>query len=216
HSILSSDLQAEQQLNPLWPVRTASREEVLTFAEDAPIGSAKTGLIQISAPTETETPVEKTAEISSPVAQATSPVPATRPSIVDSSSTAEPVVFLLQAGDNLTRISARYGIPIDAILAANGIANPNRIYVGLPLTIPAAADVVESPGAPAPVASEPDEPVADASTRDATTATYLVKRGDSAFTIARQFGVDVDDLLAGNGIVNRNRVYIGQTLTIPD
>jgi LysM repeat protein len=45
--------------------------------------------------------------------------------------------------------------------------------------------------------------------------TYKVKAGDSAIGIARQFGVDVDALLAANGVVNRNRVYVGQVLTIP-
>src|SRR5207302_6863278 len=38
HSIGSSDLQVEQQLNPLRPVRPATRDEVLAFPEAAPIG----------------------------------------------------------------------------------------------------------------------------------------------------------------------------------
>jgi hypothetical protein len=45
HSTLPGDLQREQQLNPLWPVRTATRDEVLAFPEAAPIGSARTGLL---------------------------------------------------------------------------------------------------------------------------------------------------------------------------
>src|SRR5205085_5587777 len=45
HSIAAGDLQLEQQLNPLWPVRSASRDQVLSFPEAAPIGSAHTGLI---------------------------------------------------------------------------------------------------------------------------------------------------------------------------
>jgi LysM repeat protein len=43
----------------------------------------------------------------------------------------------------------------------------------------------------------------------------MVKAGDSAIIIARKLGVSVDDLLATNGVVNRNRVYVGQVLTIP-
>jgi LysM repeat protein len=45
--------------------------------------------------------------------------------------------------------------------------------------------------------------------------TYLVKRGDSAIGIARQLGVDVEVLLAANGVTNRNRIYAGQVLTVP-
>ncbi|HLZ25986.1 MAG TPA: LysM peptidoglycan-binding domain-containing protein, partial [Chloroflexota bacterium] len=129
-------------------------------------------------------------------------------------------------GDNLTRLSARFATTIPAILAANGLSNANRIYVGQALVIPGAAapdpilatpaapDVVESPAAPVPVAmTEPDEnadlPVA------ADSVTYTVKPGDSAIHIAKQFGVDVNSLLAANGVVNRNRVYVGQVLSIP-
>ena len=58
HSIAAGDLQIEQQLNPLRPVRAASRDEVLAFAEAAPIGKAKTGLITV--------PVEPTEDVASP------------------------------------------------------------------------------------------------------------------------------------------------------
>jgi LysM repeat protein len=45
--------------------------------------------------------------------------------------------------------------------------------------------------------------------------TYVVRPGDSAFLIARRFGIDQGALLAANGITNPNRVYAGQVLTIP-
>jgi LysM repeat protein len=241
HSILSSDLQLEQQLNPLWPVRSVSRDEVLAFPEAAPIGSAKTGLIKItieaSAPAEAA-PDNTAEDMPTPVAEPLSPVvalpsPAARtpapspmphaasPMLIDlqpAPSTNEPTVHVLQSGDNLTRISVRYGTTIEAILAANGIVNANRIYVGQSLVIPGSAptfDVVESPAAPQPVASDFQEPVADSPASDGGQTTYTVKRGDSAITIARQFGVDVNELLAANGIVNRNRVYVDQVLALP-
>jgi LysM repeat protein len=130
---------------------------------------------------------------------------------------AEPTIYVLQSGDNLTRVSARLGTTIPAILAANKIANPSLVFVGQSLIIPTSApkpDVVESPAAPAPIAHAVPESVANAP--DAEVATkYTVKAGDSAITIARRLGVNVEDLLAANGVVNRNRVYVGQTLTIP-
>src|ERR1051326_2889002 len=39
HSIQASDVQLERQLNPLWPAREATQDEVLAFDEGAPIGS---------------------------------------------------------------------------------------------------------------------------------------------------------------------------------
>ncbi len=63
HSIAAGDLQLEQQLNPLRPVRSATRDEVLAFPETAPIGGAKTGLITV--------PIEPVEDIASPVADET-------------------------------------------------------------------------------------------------------------------------------------------------
>ena len=50
HAILDADLQVEQQLNLLWPVRTVSREEALAYPEGAPVGEARAGLLRAPAP----------------------------------------------------------------------------------------------------------------------------------------------------------------------
>jgi len=213
HSTLPADLQLEQQLNSLWPVRPATRDEVLAFAEAAPVGSARTGLLTGPVVAESDPVAEVPAADEAPVA-------------VSMPTASDPALYVLRPGDNLTRLSARFSTSIPAILAANGLTNANRIYVGQPLLIPGLAStaaenqaapqlvVVESPAAPMPVAADEPEPVADApASPDAMT--YTVKAGDSAIHIARQFGVDVDALLAANSVPNRNRVYVGQVLDIP-
>ena len=48
-----------------------------------------------------------------------------------------------------------------------------------------------------------------------TARTYTVVPGDSAFKIARQFGIDEEALLEANDISNASRVYVGQVLTSP-
>ncbi len=264
HSIASSDLQIEQQLNPLWPARPATREEVLAFPEAAPIGPAKTGLITApvepsdDAPAAMDEPSPAAEEAPSPVAEEPSPVVEAAPAPVVEDMPApmanmpssspmphaplvtpkptdlqpltaqapkdvqltndEPTTYVVQTGDNLTRLSARFGTTIPAILSANKIASPNLVFVGQTLIIPAAApkpDVVESPTTPAPTADAAPENVADAPNAEVAT-TYTVKPGDSAITIARQLGVNVDELLTANGVVNRNRVYVGQVLMVPE
>jgi LysM repeat protein len=45
-------------------------------------------------------------------------------------------VYIIQPGDNLFGISARFGRDIYSIARANGILNLNAIYVGMPLIIP--------------------------------------------------------------------------------
>ncbi len=44
--------------------------------------------------------------------------------------------YTVRRGDTLWALSRRYGVSIAAIAQANGIANPNLIYVGQVLTIP--------------------------------------------------------------------------------
>ena len=44
--------------------------------------------------------------------------------------------YVVVAGDNLSQIAASYGLPVDQLLQANGIQNPNIIYVGQQLVIP--------------------------------------------------------------------------------
>jgi LysM repeat protein len=53
--------------------------------------------------------------------------------------------YIVQPGDWLSKIAARFGVSVSAIMAANGITNPNRIFVGQRLIIPGAG------GPPAPV-----------------------------------------------------------------
>jgi len=58
-------------------------------------------------------------------------------------------VHVVQRGENLTTIARHYGVSISAIVAANSLANPSRIFGGQQLTIPGAS----APAAPAPVAA---------------------------------------------------------------
>jgi LysM repeat protein len=44
--------------------------------------------------------------------------------------------YTVQPGDNLYRISLRFGVSMRALVQANGIADANRIFVGQRLTIP--------------------------------------------------------------------------------
>jgi LysM repeat protein len=184
HTVLPADMQLELERNPLWPVRPASREDVLAHVEGAPVGTARAGLIG------------ELVALDQPTADAES----------DSSGG---TTYVLRAGDTLTHVSAAYGTTVDAIVAANSMTNPNRVYSGRTVFIPT-VDVVPSDLAEAPTE---DGPVADES---AAAASYTVKPGDSAIGVARRLGVDVEDLLAANGVANRDRVYVGQVLTIPN
>jgi LysM repeat protein len=44
---------------------------------------------------------------------------------------------------------------------------------------------------------------------------HVVQRGETLYSIARRYGVDVWSIARANAIVNPNRIYVGQRLTIP-
>jgi len=105
-------------------------------------------------------------------------------------------VHIVQWGENLTIIARRYGVTTTAIVQANGLANPNYIYAGQSLVIPGGA----APAPPAPPAPG---------------GTYVVNRGDTLSAIAARYGTTVNDLVALNGIMNPNFIYVGQVLQVP-
>ena len=76
HSLLASDLLLEQQLNPLWPVRFASRDEVLAYPEAAPVGSGRAGLLG-AAVAEPDPSTTDAAADAQPVTAEVSPMAAT-------------------------------------------------------------------------------------------------------------------------------------------
>jgi LysM repeat protein len=49
-----------------------------------------------------------------------------------------------------------------------------------------------------------------------TPVTYTVRPGDTLFAIAEELGVDVEDLMAANGLSNPDTLDIGQVLVVPE
>jgi hypothetical protein len=89
-----------------------------------------------------------------------------------------PVIYVLRPGDSLGLVARKYKVTVTALVAANGIRNPNRVPVGLRLVIPSAVVPAASPAATPTVtanpASEPTTtvgPVVPAPVTEATTTT---------------------------------------------
>ena len=59
-----------------------------------------------------------------------------------------PLVYVLRAGDSLNGVARRFKVTVAALVAANGIRNPNRVPVGLKLTIPGQSAPLVDPAAP--------------------------------------------------------------------
>lgn len=84
--------------------------------------------------------------------------PASAPAAEPVVASAQASTYTIQPGDTLQRIALQHGTSVAALMAANQIADMNRIFWGLTLVIP-------GPGAPAPA------PVPQASAPPAPTAT---------------------------------------------
>jgi LysM repeat protein len=96
-----------------------------------------------------------TAAVPTPVAMTPSstatytPVPAT--------ATSTPVVHVVQPGDSLSVIAAQYDVPMEAIVEANAIEDPDRIEVGQQIIIPGPTPIPTATVLPT-IAPTPDVP----------------------------------------------------------
>jgi LysM repeat protein len=72
-----------------------------------------------------------------PLGDAASPTPGPSATPAPTASgSPEVTIYVVQAGDTLQRIANRFGVTVQAIQEANGITDPNKIYVGQQLIIP--------------------------------------------------------------------------------
>jgi LysM repeat protein len=108
--------------------------------------------------------------------------------------------YVVQTGDTLNSIAARYGVSPSTLARANGITNPNRIYIGQRLVIPGSAAPVLQPQTAAPTSSGG--------------GVYIVQPGDTLAKIAARTGTTVSALMALNGIRNPNVIWVGQRLRV--
>lgn len=169
------------------------------------IAPATTEVPNATLPSELVTPT-----ITLPTIPALPTVSAT-PSIT--TTTGAPGTYTVQWGDWLNKIAQQFGVTTQAIIAANPGLNPNRIYPGQVLNIPAPGT---TPATPAPESTPvPGGTTPVPSTPPSAPGTYTVQRGDWFYAIARKFGISVPALLAANPGVNPNFVYPGQVLNIP-
>ena len=145
------------------------------------------------------------------------------PPVAPSSATPVEVRHQVRKGESLSLIARRNGVTVSALAAANRITNVNPIVVGPWRVIPAAggpaAALVNTPTppelVPVPVAVAPVLEVVPGATPGAGELSYVLRRGDSLFTVARRFKVTVAVLAATNRIANPNRVLAGTRLVIP-
>lgn len=122
-------------------------------------------------------------------------------------ATANADTITVQAGDTLSKLARANGTTVDALVKANGISNPNLIFVGQQLQTEGTANAA-APAQPAATQPAASAPAASAN------GTYTVKAGDTLNRIAAANGTSVAALAAANGIQNINLIAVGQVLKL--
>ena len=104
-----------------------------------------------------------------------------------------PLYHVVQRGESLASIAAKYGIPVETVAAANGMQPNSLIYVGTRLRL-----------TPGPSYDAPDT----------TSEVHIVQTGESLGTIAAKYGTSVSRLVDINSISNPNLIRVGQRLVV--
>lgn len=124
--------------------------------------------------------------------------------------------YVVQSGENLTRIAKKYGLSLQKLLDANpSITDANLILVGQVITLPAG----RSEGLQAEKKGRYFywQLEKDGNSVSAEEQFYLVRSGDSLIGIAKAYGVKYSRLLAVNSqIEDPNLVFRGELVRIPE
>ncbi|MFZ5968517.1 MAG: LysM peptidoglycan-binding domain-containing protein [Bacillota bacterium] len=94
-------------------------------------------------------------------------------------------IHVVNSGETLWKISRQYGVPINEIVTANQLPNPNQLVVGQALVIPEVG------------------------------LQHVVTPGENLWIIARRYGTSIQAILKENAISNPELIYPGQVLIIP-
>ena len=116
----------------------------------------------------------------------------------------EKVVYRVRSGDTLSQIADRYGTSVSRLRSWNNLSRRRHIYPGQRLAI-----YTNRPAAETEVAVVP-APTGD----DVTKMTHVVARGESFYSISRQYNVGVQDLMAWNGRGRSSVIKAGETIVI--
>ncbi|MBI4301146.1 MAG: LysM peptidoglycan-binding domain-containing protein, partial [Chloroflexi bacterium] len=113
------------------------------------------------------------------------------------------------SGENLYRISLRYGVAISSIMRANDLTDPSQIRAGQVLLIPRDDFILIAEHsvslAPPPASTlENQERIV-----------HVVRPGENLYRISLRYQSNISAILEANGMTNPNVLWVGQRLIIP-
>ncbi len=101
--------------------------------------------------------------------------------------------YTIRPGDTLYMLAIRYNTTVEAIMRLNPGIDPNNLQVGQVICIPMGSPMPECNG-----------------------VYYVVRAGDTLYSIALRYNVSVEDLMKANPGIDPNNLQIGQIICIPE
>ena len=124
--------------------------------------------------------------------------------------------YTVVSGDYLLGIAKKLGVPLQALLDANGMNTNSLITPGQKLKIPAGTTGSTTATTGGSAASTPSSAAGTTTTTAADApGTYTVRPNDGWSIIANRLGVDAADLAAFNDLTLNSVIVPGQKLRIP-
>lgn len=134
-------------------------------------------------------------------------------------------VHEIRQGENLFRLSLRYGVSVADLAAASGITNYNLVGIGQKINIVGCGTTgILPPPTSVPTQSFTTGATGGAFTQQGATGgpvntgvsrVHVVRQYESLFQISLLYGVSVQSIANANGITNINYITMGQELIIP-
>jgi len=100
--------------------------------------------------------------------------------------------YIVVPGDTLSAIARRFGTTVEAMVVTNGIEDPSKLYPGAELTIPGFEGV------------------------EGVLTLQEVGLGEDLNSLSLRYNVSVDALARLNRLVRTDRLFLGQSLIVPE
>lgn len=136
----------------------------------------------------------------------------------------------IRQGENMFRLSLRYGVSVQDLATASNILNPNLVLVGQMVRIPRCGTTGITPPPTSTPTLSPSTTTGTGgvtaqsggfgtggvgTTSTGTSSIHIVKQYETLFQLSLQYNVSVACIANANGIANINNIIMGLELIIP-
>ncbi len=139
--------------------------------------------------------------VKAPAAQAAA---ANKPSSATAPAASGSNTYTVKSGDTLAKIARKNGTTAQALARQNGIKDPTRLSIGQKIKLPGSTAAAAA-AAPAPAAAPSPVPGSD---------TYIVRDGETFYSIARKHSVSPESLVDANPGIKPSELRTGQLIRL--